>query len=89
MFAGASQFVAADTWTQQMTLAAILTLTIVMATVTFALCNLRFAPSVARRGVGATTYPPLALLTSLGWLMSTHCRRPAQRHSGPLRAIIL
>jgi 4-azaleucine resistance transporter AzlC len=75
MFAGASQFVAADIWTQPMTLAAILTLTIVTATV-----NLRFVLISAslRPWLGGAparqTYPALSLLTEPGWLMSTRYR---------------
>lgn len=75
MFAGASQFVAADIWTQPMTVAAIVTLTVVTATV-----NLRFVLISAslRPWLGGApalqTYPALSLLTEPGWLMSTRYR---------------
>lgn len=75
MFAGASQFVAADIWSDPMTLAGIATLTIVTATV-----NLRFVLISAslRPWLGGAparqTYPALSLITEPGWLMSTRYR---------------
>lgn len=75
MFAGASQFVAVDIWSQPMTLAAILTLTAVTATVNlrFVLIGASLSPWLG--GAPARqTYPALALITEPGWLMSTRYR---------------
>lgn len=71
MFAGASQFVAAEIWTEPMTLAVIVTLGLVTATV-----NMRFLLMTAslRPWLGGLpawqTYPALALLTEPGWLIA-------------------
>jgi len=75
MFAGASQFVAAEIWGRPMTAAAIATLVVVTATV-----NLRFflIGASLRPWLGALpawrVYPALALLTEPGWLMSIRYR---------------
>jgi predicted branched-subunit amino acid permease len=75
MFAGASQFVAADIWTQPMTWGAIITLGVVTATVNlrFVLISASLRPWLGG-APGRETYPALALLTEPGWLMSTRYR---------------
>lgn len=74
-FAGASQFVAAETWVHPMTVAGIATLGLVTATV-----NMRFVLLTAslRPWLGGLpawqTYPALALLTEPGWLIALRYR---------------
>lgn len=75
VFAGASQFVAAEMWTEPMTAAMVVTLGLVTATV-----NLRFVLMSAALqpwlgGLPAwQTYPALSLMTDPGWLMTTRYR---------------
>ena len=75
MFAGASQFVAAEIWTHPMTVAVIATLVLVTATV-----NLRFflIGASLRPWLGNLPawriYPALALLTEPGWLLALRYR---------------
>jgi len=72
MFAGASQFVAAEIWSNPKTVAWIATLVIITATV-----NMRFFLMTAslRPWLGGLparhTYPALSLLTEPGWLIAT------------------
>lgn len=86
MFAGASQFVAAEIWTHPMTVALIATLVLVTATV-----NLRFflIGASLRPWLGALPawriYPALALLTEPGWLMALRYRE----EGGPDAAIVM
>jgi 4-azaleucine resistance transporter AzlC len=75
VFAGASQFVAAEIWTNSMTLAGIGTLGFFTAIV-----NMRFVLMSAslRPWLGALparqTYPALCLLTDPGWLIASRYR---------------
>jgi 4-azaleucine resistance transporter AzlC len=75
MFAGASQFVAAEVWTEPLTLTVIVTLVLVTATV-----NMRFFLITAslRPWLGglpaSRTYPALALITEPGWLVALRYR---------------
>src|SRR5512143_650133 len=75
MFAGASQFVAAEVWTEPLTLTVIITLVLVTATV-----NMRFFLITAslRPWLGGLpawrTYPALALITEPGWLVALRYR---------------
>lgn len=75
MFAGASQFVAAEIWTEPMTIATIATLCLVTAAV-----NMRFILMTAslRPWLGELpawqTYPALSLLTEPGWLIAMRYR---------------
>ena len=75
MFAGASQFVATEMWTEPMTAALIATLCLITATV-----NLRFMLMTAslRPWLGGLparqTYPAMALLTEPGWLIAMRYR---------------
>lgn len=75
MFAGASQFVAAEVWAHPMTVAVIATLVLVTATV-----NLRFflIGASLRPWLGGLPawriYPALALLTEPGWLLALRYR---------------
>lgn len=72
MFAGASQFVAAEIWSNPKTVAGIATLVVITATV-----NMRFFLMTAslRPWLGGLparqTYPALSLLTEPGWLIAT------------------
>ena len=74
-FAGASQFVAAEIWTDPMTVATITTLGLVTAAV-----NMRFILMTAslRPWLGDLpawqTYPALSLLTEPGWLIAMRYR---------------
>jgi len=75
MFAGASQFVAIEMWADSLTLAGIVTLVLVTATV-----NMRFVlMSAAMRpwlgGLPAwQVYPALAVMTDPGWLIALRYR---------------
>ena len=75
MFAGASQFVAAEIWAHPVTVAGIATLGLVTATV-----NMRFVLMSASlrpwlEGLPAwQTYPALALITEPGWLIALRYR---------------
>lgn len=75
MFAGASQFVAAEIWTYPMTVATVVTLALVTATV-----NVRFVLITAslRPWLGGLpawrTYPALAMMTEPGWLVALRYR---------------
>ena len=75
MFAGASQFVAAEIWAHPMTVAAIATLCLVIATI-----NMRFVLMTAslRPWLGGLParhiYPALAVLTEPGWLIALRYR---------------
>lgn len=75
MFAGASQFVAAEIWAHPMTVAGIATLALVTATV-----NMRFFLMGAslRPWLGGLpawqTYPALSMLTEPGWLIALRYR---------------
>jgi 4-azaleucine resistance transporter AzlC len=75
MFAGASQFVAAEIWAHPMTAAVIVTLVVVTATV-----NLRFflIGASLRPWLGSLPawriYPALAVLTEPGWLLALRYR---------------
>jgi len=75
VFAGASQFVAAEMWTTSMTAAWVIALGLVTATV-----NMRFFLMSAslRPWLGTLpawqTYPALALMTDPGWLLATQYR---------------
>lgn len=75
MFAGASQFVAAEIWAEPLTLTVIATLALVTATI-----NMRFVLMTAslRPWIGGLsawrTYPALALLTEPGWLIALRYR---------------
>lgn len=74
-FAGAAQFVAADIWTHPMTVAGIVTLALVTATVNmrFFLMSASLRPWLG--GLPASqTYPALALLTEPGWLLALRYR---------------
>ena len=75
LFAGASQFVAAEIWSDPKTVAGIATLVVITATV-----NMRFFLMTAslRPWLGGLparhTYPALSLLTEPGWLIATRYR---------------
>jgi predicted branched-subunit amino acid permease len=75
MYAGASQFVAAEIWTEPLTLTVIVPLALVTATV-----NMRFFLITAslRPWLGGLpawrTYPALALITEPGWLIALRYR---------------
>ena len=75
LFAGASQFVAADIWTYPMTAATVATLALVTATVNmrFVLITASLQPWLA--GLPAwRTYPALSLMTEPGWLVALRYR---------------
>ena len=75
VFAGASQFVATEMWTEPLTASAISTLCLITATV-----NMRFMLMTAslRPWLGGfpawQTYPAMALLTEPGWLIAMRYR---------------
>lgn len=75
MFAGASQFVAIEIWAEHMTLAGIVTLVVITATV-----NMRFVlmSAAMRPWLGGLspwqTYPALAVMTDPGWLIALRYR---------------
>ena len=75
MFAGASQFVATEMWTEPLTASVIATLCLITATV-----NMRFMLMTAslRPWLGGfpawQTYPAMALLTEPGWLIAMRYR---------------
>lgn len=75
MFAGASQFVAAEIWSDPKTLAGIIALVAITATV-----NIRFVliGATLHPWLGAMpawqTYPALAVLTEPGWLLAMRYR---------------
>ncbi len=75
MFAGASQFVASEMWTEPLTASVIFTLCLVTAAV-----NMRFMLMTAsmRPWLGGLpawqTYPAMALLTEPGWLIAMRYR---------------
>lgn len=74
-FAGAAQFVAADTWTRPMTAATILALALVSGIVNmrFVLISASLRPWLG--GLPARqTYPALAVLTEPGWLIALRYR---------------
>lgn len=75
MFAGASQFVAAEIWAHPLTAAAVLTLCAVTATINmrFLLVSASLRPWLG--GVPAwQVYPALAVLTEPGWILAVRYR---------------
>lgn len=75
MFAGASQFVAADIWSHPLSAAVIVTLAFVTATVNlrFLLISASLRPWLSGHSPWRT-YPALAVLTEPGWIMSERYR---------------
>jgi 4-azaleucine resistance transporter AzlC len=75
MFAGASQFVAIEIWAEHTSLAGIVTLVVITATV-----NMRFVlmSAAMRPWLGGLppwqTYPALAVMTDPGWLIALRYR---------------
>lgn len=75
MFAGASQFVAAEIWSDPKTIAGIVALVAIVATVNmrFVLLGAALHPWLGRMPA-AQTYPALAVLTEPGLLIAMHYR---------------
>jgi predicted branched-subunit amino acid permease len=75
MFAGASQFVAAEIWSEPKTVAGIIALVVIVSTVNmrFVLIGASLHPWLG--GLPAwQTYPALSVLTEPGWLIATRYR---------------